>query len=206
MANTAGTPVLLILPGATSNRERRETLWRNGAEAWPGARIEVPDYLSRFRGVRGVGLWLERWVQANLTADEQVFVFAFILGAAALPYAPTLVAHMRRLVVLRSRYQEALPRFLRRRFTPPGAALIAGRAVSDLGRPPFWPPRFAPPCPTLTVVETRPTRTVERLGLKALSDSELGIHDAVEAPLDHDGAYFSTGLMRTAVEWLRTQE
>ena len=196
--------VLVVLPGATANAERLEALRENALESWPEARVEVPDYLSRWRGVRGVGNWLDRWAAASLYPHDEVFLFAFILGAAALPYAPALLGHVRRLVVLRSRYQEGVPRFLRRRFTPPLAALLFGRAVADLGQPPFWPVGFAAAVPALTLVETRPTRLAEHLKIRPLSDAELGIDGAVEVGLDHDFAYFAPSLMKTAVDWLRS--
>ncbi len=197
------TPVFLILPGVTANTARLKAVAENAAEHWPEARIEVPDYLCRFRGIRGTGHWLDRWTRLNLGHEEQVFIFAFILGGAALPHAPELLSRAQRIVVLRSRYQEAVPRYLRRRFTALLAPLIFGCAIAGLGKPPFWPRGFAPPCPTLTLVETRPTRLAERLKVRPLSDTDLDITDPREVNVDHDFAYFAPGLMKAVVAWLR---
>lgn len=204
MARNSGQAVFIILPGVSASIEGIQALRDNARGLWPEARVEVPAYVSRWRGVREVGRWLERWAAANMPEGDDFYVLGFILGAAALPHAPVLLSRVRRLVVLRSRYQEAVPRYLRRRFPGPLAALLFGRAVADLGQPPFWPPAFVPPCPTLTVVETRPTRLAERLQVQPLNDRELGIISPVELNIDHDFAYFAPTLMKRSVEWLRS--
>ncbi len=197
-------PVFLVLRGVTADAARVEACVDLARELWPEARVEMPAYVRRWRGVRGVGRWLDAWTKANLRPGDQVFVLAYILGGAALAYAPDLTSRVRRLVVLRSGYQEALVRVLRRRFIPLLAPLVFGRAVADLGARPFWPPTFAPRCPTLVLVETRPSRMAERFGVHPLSDEEMGLPpDRVSVGIDHDFAYNSRTLMNTAVDWLR---
>lgn len=195
--------MFVILPGVTANRERLEALRTNAQSLWGEARIEVPDYLSRRRGIRGVGAWLDRWYSTELEPAGDVFVFAFILGAAALPHAPALLSGTNRLVVLRSRFQEGVPYSLRHRYGYALTALLFGKAVADLGQAAVWPGGFSPPVPTLTLIETRATRVAERLAVEARDNSELGIAGGVEMPIDHDQAYFSTALMRAAVEFLK---
>ncbi len=89
-------PVVLILTGATANARRIAACQELAREIWPEAQVFMPNYLSRFRGLRGVGAWLERWLRETLPPGESLYVFAFILGGAALPYAPTLVARAQR--------------------------------------------------------------------------------------------------------------
>jgi hypothetical protein len=198
-----GRPIFVILPGVTATRERLRTLERNAQTFWPEARVEVPNYLSRRRGVRDVGAWLDRWCATELTSAGDVFVFAFILGAAALPYAPGLSGRTRRLVILRSRFQEAVPRALEHRFGYLLTALLFGRAVADMGRGPLLPKGFSPSCPVLTLLETRPTRLAERLHLQPLGDSDLGLTGALEMDIDHDRAYDSPALLTSVVEFLK---
>jgi hypothetical protein len=203
--NRERRPVLVILPGVTANDERIAALSENARSTWPQARVEVPNYLSRWRGVKGVGTWLDDWsTRTHDPAADDVFVFAFILGAAALPYAPRLLVAARRLVVLRSRYQEGVPRALRRRFRYPLTSLLFGRAVADLGKAPFWPRDWSPSIPTLTLIESRPTRIAERLQVRRLTNLDLGIEEGTEVAVDHDHAYFSLDLMKTAVNWLKS--
>ena len=61
-ANADGTPVLLILPGATSNAERRAALRENAAGIWPDMPKEPPAPVERLRGRR---------VIADSTANEE---------------------------------------------------------------------------------------------------------------------------------------
>jgi hypothetical protein len=198
--------VFLILPGVTANHDRIEAVRKNAESLWGEARIEVPNYLSRHRGVRGVGAWLDRWCSGRLGPDDEVYVFAFILGTAALPYAPKLLALTKRMVVLRSRFQEGVPYALRRRLGYLLTALFFGRAVADLGKLPVWPAGFAPAVPTLTLLETRATPIAERLGVGPLSNRELSIVDVTEIPVDHDHAYFSSTLLKIAVDFLRESQ
>lgn len=167
--------------------------------------MRMPNYLSRFRGVRGVGRWLEHWMIRNLPGADPVYVLAFILGGAALPYAPLLCSRMKKIVILRSRFQEAVPRALRAWFGQWGTALLFGKAVSDLGRGPLWPPGFHPPCPTLVLVETRPTLLASRMRVSPLADDVLHISAYQELPIDHEYAYHSPLLMKTATSWLRRE-
>ncbi len=197
------TPVFLILPGATADAERFAACRDLAAECWPEADVRMPNYLSRFRGLAGVGRWLDRYAGRALTEPAPVFVLAYILGGAALPFAPALHARIGRLVVLRSRYQEAVARALRARFGAWGSALLFGKSVADLGREGFWPPGFQPRCPALTIVETRPSRQAAVLKVAPLSDVALGIAAYTELPINHDIAYHSRSLMQTATQWLR---
>jgi hypothetical protein len=199
-------PVFLILTGATANESRIAACQELAREHWPGADVRMPNYLSRFRGVRDVGHWLERWMLRNLAGADSVFVLAFVLGGAALPYAPLLCSRIKRMVILRSRFQEALPRALRAWFGRWGAALLFGKAVSDLGRGPLWPLGFHLPCPTLVLVETRPTLLASRLRVSPLADDVLHISTYQELPIDHDYAYRSPLLMETATSWLRRKD
>jgi hypothetical protein len=169
-------------------------------------RVFMPNYLSRFRGMRQVGDWLERWLAETLPPDDLLYVFAFILGGAALPYAPTLVRRARRIVLLRSRYQEGVPRLLRRRLRAWPTAALFGRAVADLGHGEFWPPGFSLPCPHTTVVETVPTPLARWLRIRELSDDELGIAGYSELPIDHNSAYGSPELMQFVTDWLKARD
>ncbi len=196
-------PVLLILTGATGNEDGRQACQEIARAQWPGARVFIPNYLSRFRGVRGVGAWVDRWCEAHLQPGDSVYVFAFILGGAALPFAPGLVGRVRRFALLRSRYQEGVPRFLRRRLGAWLTTLLIGKAVADLGEGPFWPPEFRLPAPNKTFLETRPTRLVNRFGIAPLTDEDLGLSEYQEMPVDHDFAYHSRDLMKAVVDWLR---
>ncbi len=196
-------PIFLILTGATANAKRIAACQALAREVWPEAQVFMPNYLSRFRGIRGVGDWLERWLEQTLPPDEPLYVLAFILGGAALPYAPSLVGRAKSIVVLRSRYQEGVPRLLRRRLGGWLTAALFGRSVADLGRGEFWPPGFALPCPSATAVEIVPTPLARRLGVAELSDADLGIADYTELAIDHNSAYSSPELMRFAVEWLQ---
>ena len=119
-------------------------------------------------------------------------------------FAPGLMRRTKRLVVLRSRFQEGVPYALRHRFGYTLTALLFGKAIADLGRPPLWPESFSPPVPTLALIEMRATHAAKRLGVKALDDRELGLDGGVEMPVDHDQAYFSTTLMKAAVEFLQS--
>jgi len=196
-------PVFLILPGVTADAERFRACIALAHGLWPEARVEMPDYLSRFHGVEGVGKWLDPWASASLDNAGAVYVLAYILGGAALAHAPVLLSRTRRVVLVRSRYQEAVPKALVRRFTYPGALLLFGKAIADLGARPFWPAGFKPSCPVLTLVETLPSRRAEQLKVRPLSDAELGISEYREVAVDHDGAYHSRALMTAAVSWLR---
>jgi hypothetical protein len=84
-----------------------------------------------------------------------------------------------------------------------GAALLFGKAVSDLGRGPFWPQGFYLACPTLVLVETKPTLLASRMRVSPLTDDVLHITAYQELPIDHDFAYRSPLLMKTASSWLR---
>jgi hypothetical protein len=128
---------------------------------------------------------------------------AFILGGAALPYAPSLVHRTRRIVLLRSRYQEGVPRLLRRRLGAWPAAAMFGRAVADLGRGEYWPPGFGLRCPHATAVETVPTPLAHWLRVGELDDEALRIADYTERAIDHNSAYSSPELMQFATNWLR---
>ena len=163
----------------------------------------MPNYLSRFRGVPGVGRWLDSWLARSVADDEGVFVLAYILGGAALPYARALLRRINKLVLIRSRYQENVPRALRARFGGALTALLFGKAVSELGRGPFWSPGFAPPCPHLVLVETLASRRAASLKVTGLSDKELGLSDYREVPISHDEAYTSLDVMKTATDWLK---
>lgn len=196
-------PVFLILTGATADAERFAACQDLAREHWPEADVRMPNYLGRFRGVAGVGRWLDRYAARTLTGSEPVFVLAYILGGAVLPYAPALLVRIRKIVLLRSRFQEAVPRTLRARFGAWGAALLFGKSVADLGRERFWPPGFQLRCPALTIVETRPSRLAISLRVSPLSDAALGITTYTEMPIDHDIAYHSPSLMKAATEWLR---
>jgi hypothetical protein len=171
---------------------------------WPDGEVQMPNYLSRFRGVRGVGRWLDRWASETLTYAGRVHVLAYILGGAALPYAPELCGRITKAVILRSPFQEAVPRALCARLGRWGTAALFGQAVADLGAGPFWPPGFALSCPTLVLLETRPSRAARRLAVPPLSDTALQIGEYREVPIDHDAAYQSPVLMRAAVDWLRS--
>ncbi len=144
-------------------------------------------------------------MRRDLAGTAPVFVLAFILGGAALPYAPRLCARTKKIVLLRSRYQEAVPRVLRKAFGQWGAALLFGKAVADLGRGELWPPGFQVACPTLVLVETRPTPLASRLKVSPLTDEVLHITAYRELPIDHEFAYHSPLLMRTAASWLRSE-
>ncbi len=196
-------PVFLILTGATADAERFAACQDLAREFWPEADVRMPNYLSRFRGVTGVGRWLDRYAASALAESAQVFVLAYILGGAVLPYAPALHARIKRIVLLRSRFQEAVPRALRARFGAWGAALLFGKSVADLGRGRFWPPGFQLRCPALTLVETRPSRAAAVLRVSPLSDAALEIATYTELPIDHDIAYHSPSLMQAATEWLK---
>jgi hypothetical protein len=163
----------------------------------------MPDYLSRFRGVEGIGKWLDRWASASLNDDDAVYLLAYILGGSSLAHAPLLISRTRRMALVRSRYQEAVPKALVRRFSYPGALVLFGKALADLGARRFWPAGFRPSCPVLTLIETLPSRRAGQLGVKPLSDAELDISDYRELEVDHDGAYHSRALMTAAVTWLQ---
>ena len=197
------TPVFLILTGATADAERFTACQDLAREHWPEADVRMPNYLSRFRGIAGVGRWLDRYVARALAGPAPVFVLAYVLGGAALPYAPTLLKRIGRIVLLRSRYQEAVPRALRARFGAWGSGLLFGKSVADLGRERFWPQGFLVGCPALTLVETRPGRLAVSLGVSPLSDAALGITSYTELAIDHDIAYHSPSLMTAATEWLK---
>lgn len=199
-------PVFLILTGATADAERFAACQEIAHEHWPEADVRMPNYLSRFRGVAGVGRWLDRYLERTLAGAagaESVSVLAYILGGAALPYAPALHARIRRLVLLRSRYQEAIPRALRARVGAWASVLLFGKPVADLGRAHFWPPEFRLTCPAFTLVETRPSRLAARLKVLPLSDGALEITSYTELAIDHDIAYHSRVLMKTATDWLK---
>ena len=196
-------PVFLILTGATANAGRSAACQEVAREIWPEAQVFMPNYLSRFRSVRGVGAWLEQWLKETLPPAEPLYVFAFILGGAALPYAPSLVARAQRVVLLRSRFQEGVPRLLRRRLGGWPTAALFGRAVADLGRGEFWPPGFTLPSPYTTVVETVPTPLARWLRIAEIGDADLGIAGYTELPVDHNSAYGSRELMQFATEWLQ---
>ncbi len=198
----AEKPLFLILPGVTADAARFESCQELARSYWPEAHVVMPNYLSRVRGVEGVGHWLDDWSR-DLDPSDPVYVLAYILGGAALPYAPALMARVRRLALVRSRYQEGVPRALTRRFTRIGAALLFGKALADLGTRPYWPAGFEPPCPTLVLLESRPTQRALLLKVPRMSDEGLGLHDAREVDVDHDAAYRSAEIMRAAVEWLR---
>ncbi len=195
-------PLLLILPGVTADAARFESCQRLARSCWPDAQVVMPDYLSRFRGVEGVGHWLDSWCR-DIDATIQVYVLAYILGGASLPYAPALMARVRRLALVRSRYQEGVPRALTHRYTKIGAALLFGKAIADLGTRPYWPEWFKPECPSLVILESRPTQRALRLEVPRMSDEDLGFDGFREVDVDHDSAYESTEIIRAAVDWLR---
>jgi hypothetical protein len=196
-------PLLLILPGATADADRFSACQELAAEHWPEARVEMPNYLARWRGIGGVGRWLDGWAERSISPAEPVYVLAFILGGAALPYAPGLLRRTQKLALVRSRYQEGVPLALRRRFGRFLTTVLFGRYVSDLGRPPFWPAAFRPSCPQLVLLETRPTALAERLKVAPLTDADLGVGDALELPINHDIAYHSGRLMKAATDWFK---
>lgn len=195
-------PILLILPGATANRGKLQRCVRRLAEAWPEATVRVADFRSRCRDTVANGLRLDHWVERALPPAAPVFVLSYILGAAALPYAPGLVRRARGIVVVRSRYQEAVVRWLRSRLTRWGTALLLGRAVADLGEPPFWPAGFQLACPHLILLETGRSRAAVRLRVAPLSDAEMGISGYKEVAIDHDAAYDSALLIELVTHWL----
>ena len=197
--------MLVILPGLTADADRFRTCESLARETWPEAHVVMPDYVSRFRGVRGVGRWLERWARHFMPRDGPVFILAYLLGGAALAYAPSVQSRARKIAVVRSRYQEALPRWLRRRFTPVGAALFFGKSAADLGRG-FWPANFRPACPCLTLLETLPTNLVARLKLEPLDDEQLQISHYKELAIPHSAAYDSRQLMEIATEWFKSAD
>jgi len=197
---------LVILTGVTADEARFEACQELAREFWPDGPVHMPNYLSRWRGVRGVGAWLDRWVRSTWPTPEPLDVLAYILGGAALPYAPAMVSRVRRVVLVRSRFQEAVPRRLRTRLGGIATAVAWGRAVADLGAGSFWPRGFQMACPQLTLVETHPSRLAERLGVAPLDDEALGIADYRDLRIDHDAAYHSRLLMRTATEWLRSPD
>ncbi len=196
-------PVVVILPGVTADRRKLARCQALLRASWPEADIRVADYLSRWRGVAASGRWLERWGQEVLAPGVPVFVVAYILGGAVLAFAPTFVSRAQRVVILRSRYQEAVPRELRRWCTAPGVALLFGKHVADLGVRGYWPPGFRLPGPHLILVETKRSRLATRLAVSPLSDEELGLSDYKEIDIDHDAAYESAQLIETAAVWLR---
>ena len=158
--------------------------------------------------MRGTGRWLDVWAAATLAPAAPVFILAFVLGGAALPYAPGLVARTRGVVTVRSRYQEGVPRWFHRRLGWFGAALLVGRAVADLGASPFWPPGFRLGCPHWSLVETEPTRLAVRLRLAPMGDDELGLVTGgySELAINHDAVYESAPLMRAALDRLSMGE
>jgi hypothetical protein len=199
-------PAFVILPGVTADADRFAACQALARECWPQAEVWMPEYLSHLRGVRGTGRWLDRWAESALCSAHPVFVLAFILGGAALPHAPRFSSRLSRAVVVRSRYQEAIPRLLRRRFGWIGVGALWGRSIADLGAPSFWPRDFQLGCPQLTLVETRPSQLALRLKVAPLSDLELGIRSYQEVAVDHDVAYHSRRLMKAATEWLRADD
>ncbi len=196
-------PIFLILTGATGNARRIASCEELAREYWPEARVFMPNYLSRLRGVRDVGEWLEGWLKRMIEPEAPIFIFAFILGGAVLPYAPTLMKRARKVVLLRSRYQEGVPRLLRRKLGRWGTTLVASRAVAELGTEEFWPYDFQLPCPQRILVETVPTPLARWLGVDCLSDDELKIVDYKEMAIDHNSAYHSRELMKEVTEWLK---
>lgn len=199
-------PAFVILPGVTADADRFAACQALARECWPQAVVWMPDYLSPVRGVRSTGHWLDRWAEGALGTADTVFVLAYILGGAALPHAPRFASRLRRAVVVRSRYQEAIPRLLRKRFGWVGAALLWGRSIADLGTANFWPGDFQLGCPHLTLVETRPSQLALRLKVAPLSDVELGIDSYRDVAVDHDAAYHSRRLMTAATEWLKADD
>ena len=199
-------PAFVILPGVTADADRFAACQALACECWPQAVVSMPDYLSPLRGVRGTGRWLDRWADDALGSADTVFVLAYILGGAALPHAPRFASRVSRAVIVRSRYQEAIPRLLRRRFGWLGAGLLWGRSVADLSAPNFWPSEFQLGCPHLTLVETRPSQLALRLKVDPLGDPELGIRSYREVAVDHDVAYHSRRLMTAATDWLKADD
>ena len=196
-------PIFVILPGVTADADRFAACQALAHEFWPEATVWMPNYLSRLRGVRGTGRWLDRWTGDTLGSADAVFVLAYILGGAALPRAPQLVSRLRRAVLVRSRYQEEIPRLLRRRLGWLGTGLLWGHSIADLGTSSFWPGDFRLGCPHLALVETRPSQLAIRLKAAPLSDAELGIYAYQEVAVNHDVAYHSRLLMKAATEWLK---
>jgi hypothetical protein len=199
-------PVFVILTGATANARSIAACQTLAREMWPEAQVLMPNYLSRFRGIKQVGAWLERWLAETLPPGDPLHVFAFILGGAALPYTPSLVGRARRVMLLRSRYQEGISRLLRRRIGAWPTAALFGRGVADLGRGEFWPRGFQLSCPHRTLVETVPTRLARGLRIAALSDAELNIANYTEMAIDHNSAYQSRELMRAVTDWLKATD
>jgi hypothetical protein len=196
-------PLFVILTGASADPERFAACQDLAKQHWPEAAVYMPNYLSRFHGLRGIGRWLDRWVDRTLPEADAVVALAYVLGGAVLPYAPALQARVRKIVLLRSRYQEAIPRALRAWFGAMGSALLFGKSVADLGRGRFWPAGFQLPYPELTLVETEPSRLAVRLRVSPLSDEELQITSYRELAIDHDVAYHSPALMKIATDWLK---
>jgi len=195
---------LLVLPGLTGRRAQlrkcRELVQNN----WPEARVIVLDCRRRSRGVPETGRWLDQWTEEKLSPEDSVFIFAYVLGGSALAYAPKLVSRARKIVIVRSRFQEGVPRRLCQLLSRGGARLLFGRGVADLGRPPFWPPGFSLPCPHLTLVETRPTRLARWLQVRWLTDTDLGLSTFKEVAINHHAAYQSPWLINLATDWLRS--
>ena len=200
------TATFVILPGVTADADRFAACQAVARECWPQAVVLMPDYLSPLRGVRGTGRWLDRWTETALGGVDGVCVLAYILGGAALPHAPRFASRVSRAVIVRSRYQEAIPRLLRRRLGWLGAGILWGRSIADLGARNFWPSEFQLPCPHLTLVETRPSQLALRLQVAPLGDAELGIRSYQEVAVDHDAAYHSRRLMTAATDWLKADD
>lgn len=197
-------PVFLILPGVTADQGKRIACKKIVEGFWPEARVLVPDYLSRFRGVRGTGHWVDRWLERNVSQGTEIFVLAYILGGAALAYAPHLVSRAKGVVLVRSRYQENVPRYFTKKYGFWGTTFVLGKAVADLGSRSYWPEGFRLDCPLKVLMEAWPSYLAEKLGLEPIPIKTIGMKIDMEIEASHDDAYHSKRLVKPAVEFLKS--
>jgi len=162
------TEALLVLPGfgytAAGERAFREL---SATVARDGFDLYVPSYISR-GGIVESRENLARFIRdQHLDRYERLHVFAFLAGAWTLnPLAESRpLPNLRTIVYDRSPYQERAPRIALDdlRFL---TWLKYGSPVFDLARTPY-PPLTASDVKVALVVETQPTRFVEKHAEKA---------------------------------------
>lgn len=198
---------LLILPGLGYGRDDGPVFRSIAASAAAdGIDVYVPPYLTR-TGLAETRAKLQAYIrEQHLDRYERLHVFAFIAGAWAFNplVARENLPNLRTVVYDRSPLQERAPAIAADAL-PVRAWLRFGTTIFDLARTPY-PALSAPGVRVALLVETKPTRFIERHdkapGVFRFDCDALGqrYDDCERVAMNHDEIYARFGELWPAVE------
>jgi len=207
MQEQTARQALIVLPGLTADRQKRESMFRFFSENTSHA-VYIANIPNR-RSLKACAKWLDDFLTRVVGPEryQAVQVLAYISGGIVLRHMATSrpIEHLANVVYVRSPIQELTMQELRRRYGPFLLWVLRGRLLLDVAAADLE--RLTYPS-TIDgqglIIETGVSRLARALGVSAgrvpteywEPDKLLpGADDVIRVPESHDDVYTSESLL-----------